>query len=160
MFPRPLTALVTAVVILTSTTACANPLAPNPPTIAQAPGDETTGVKAGWLRELNLNQDQLQKIQQIRNRYRQELTQQRQAVQQLQQELRSMMTGKATATAIRQKYEQLETAKQQFATTRFNILLEVREVLTPAQRQQLGDRMQRQRGKLHRRFKGDLDGAI
>jgi periplasmic protein CpxP/Spy len=99
----------------------------------------------GWLRDLNLSSEQMQQIRAIRGRYKNQLVSKRQAARQAQQELRSLMAGEATAGQIREKYRQVQTLHQQVAETQFNSLLEMREILTPQQRQKFAERMERHR---------------
>ncbi|NJR49148.1 MAG: Spy/CpxP family protein refolding chaperone [Leptolyngbyaceae cyanobacterium CSU_1_3] len=99
----------------------------------------------GWLRDLNLSSEQMQQMRSIRGRYKNQLMSKRQAARQAQQELRSLMSGGATAGQIREKYRQAQTLHQQLADTQFNSLLEMREILTPQQRQKFAERMERHR---------------
>ena len=99
----------------------------------------------GWLKELNLSPDQIQKIRQIRSQYQGRLTQQRQAVQQAQQELKELMAGNASTEQVRQKFEQVQRLRQELADTRMESMLAIRKVLNPEQRQKLAELM-RQRG--------------
>jgi Spy/CpxP family protein refolding chaperone len=100
----------------------------------------------GWLRDLDLSPDQMQKIQSIRGQYQDKLVSQRQAARQSQRELRTLMAGDASVDAIRQKYREAQTLKQQVANTQFDSMLEMRQVLTPQQRQKFAERMEQKRG--------------
>lgn len=114
--------------------------------IAQAQTNQPKRAEAkGWLKDLNLSPDQIQKIKQIRSQYQGRLTQERQAVQQAQQELRELMTGNASTEQVRHKFDQVQTLRQQLADTRMESMLAIRKVLNPEQRQKLADLM-RQRG--------------
>lgn len=116
--------------------------------LAQAQSSQPKQAKMkGWLKELNLSPDQIQKIKQIRSQYQGRLTQERQAVQQAQQELKELMTGNASAERVRQKFDQVQTLRQQLADTRLESMLAIRKVLNSEQRQKLAELMQR-RGKL------------
>ncbi|MCY7323601.1 MAG: Spy/CpxP family protein refolding chaperone [Phormidesmis sp. CAN_BIN36] len=99
----------------------------------------------GWLRELDLEPAQMQKIQAIRRQSRDQIDRQRQAIQQGQQELRSLMASDASADQIRGKYLQVKRVREELADTQFNSLLEMRQVLTPNQRRKFAERMQRRR---------------
>ena len=114
--------------------------------VQNAPAPQMKSSEMGWLRDLDLSADQMQKIRSIRSQYKDRLTSQRQAAHQSQQELRSMMAGDATSDQIRTQYRQVQTLHQQMAETQFNSMLEMREVLTPPQRRKFAERMERRRG--------------
>lgn len=121
------------------------------PTIAQGspPAAKQSGM--GWLQDLDLTPDQMQKIQSIRSQYQDSLMRQKQAARQAQQELRSQMASDASTDQIREKYRQVQTLRQQVADTQFNSMLEMRQVLTPQQRQKFAERMERHRGNFKMR---------
>jgi Spy/CpxP family protein refolding chaperone len=112
---------------------------------AQAQSNQPRGAERGWLKDLNLSSEQIQKIRQIRGQYQGRLTQQRQAVQQAQQELKELMAGNASTEQVRQKFEQVQRLRQEQTNTRMESMLAIRGVLNPEQRQKLADLM-RQRG--------------
>ncbi|HTL88715.1 MAG TPA: Spy/CpxP family protein refolding chaperone [Leptolyngbya sp.] len=106
----------------------------------------------GLMRELNLSADQMSKIQQVRTRYRDELKRDRDAARQAQQELRTLMAGNATDDQIREKYRQVKDLRTKIADAQFNSMLEMRNVLTPEQRQKFAARMDKQRGGMYDRM--------
>ncbi|MBD2019893.1 Spy/CpxP family protein refolding chaperone [Leptolyngbya sp. FACHB-36] len=110
-----------------------------------APSPDKFDRGGDLLKNLNLTADQLQKVRVIRSQYRDPLAQQRQAMKQTQQELRSLMAGEASTEQVRQKYNQLKVARQQLADTQFDSMLAVREVLTLEQRRKFADSMQKRR---------------
>lgn len=101
------------------------------------------------FQELNLTPEQTQQMQEIQNQYQDQIAQRRQAVRQARQELLELMAGTASASQVREKYRQVETLEQQVAQIRFDNMLAMREVLTPEQRRQFAERMQK-RGGNHR----------
>lgn len=104
----------------------------------QSPQRSRPQRKENWLQELNLNREQIQKIQQIRRQYQDRLTQQRQSVKQAQQELKTLMaSGDASSEQIRQKFSQVQTLQQTLADTRMESMLAIRTVLTVEQRQKM-----------------------
>ena len=113
------------------------------PGAQDAPSPQKRGVC--WLRELDLEPAQMQKIQAIRRQSREQIDRQRQEIQQGQQELRSLMASDASAEQIREKYLQVKRVREELADTQFNSLLETRQVLTPDQRQKFAERMHRRR---------------
>jgi len=113
--------------------------------IAQAQSNQHQVAERGWLKELNLSPEQIQQIRQIRGQYQGRLTQQRQAVQQAQQELKDLMAGNASTEQVRQKFDQVQRLRQELTNTRMESMLAIRGVLNPEQRQKLAELM-RQRG--------------
>lgn len=118
--------------------------------LAQAPKPRTQRPsRDNWLRELDLSQEQIQKIRDIRNQYRNRITQQRQAVLQAQRELKALMVGNASAEQMRQKFDQVQTLRQTLNDTRMESMIAIRNVLNPEQRQKLSEVLQ-QYGKAGR----------
>jgi len=101
--------------------------------------------KARLIQELNLTPEQTQRLQAIQNQYQEQVSQRRQAARQARQELFDLMAGTASESQVREKYRQVETLKQQAEDVKFSSLLAMREVLTPEQRRQFAERMQRHR---------------
>ena len=157
MSPRYISAIIAAIVALGGAVVLANPTyLLSGGSIAQAPAgappDAPNRGGPGWLRDLNLNPDQVQKIQAIRSQYKDQLAQRRQAARQAHQELRVLMAGDASTDAVRQKYNQVKTLKQELADAQFDSMLAMREVLTVEQRRQFADRMQHRRGEFKHRM--------
>ncbi|MCL1467898.1 Spy/CpxP family protein refolding chaperone [Argonema galeatum] len=103
------------------------------------------------IRELNLSQDQIQRIQQIHNQYKDRMSQSVQSLRQGQQELQTMMAGTASQDQLRDKHRQVEAIDRQVRQLRFESMLAMREVLTPEQRRQFAQRMQNQRRGMRNR---------
>jgi Spy/CpxP family protein refolding chaperone len=95
--------------------------------------------------QLNLTADQKQKMQAVRDRYKDQISQRMQAVRQARQELATMMTGTANASEMREKHRQIMGLRQQLEEVQFESTLAMREVLTPEQRSQLAQMMQQRR---------------
>jgi periplasmic protein CpxP/Spy len=161
---RPLPTIAAALILLGGAVALAKPTlqssAPSPEAISSSdpqgvaqspvvPPMRQPGM--GWLRDLDLSPDQMQKIRAIRGQYQEKLMSQRQAARQAQRELRTLMAGDASIEEIRQKYRTVQTLHQQVADTQFNSLLEMRQVLTPPQRQKFAERMEQRRNPEMRR---------
>lgn len=140
-------ALALLMLSLGSTAAIAAPKLPQ--IIAQAPQPQPPGPPmrdAGQLFDkLNLTADQKQKIQAIRNQYKNQMAQRREAMRQSQQELMNLMSGTASENQIREKHRQVLAQGQQMAELQFDIMLAMRQVLTPEQRRQLAQMMQERR---------------
>ncbi|XGV94923.1 MAG: Spy/CpxP family protein refolding chaperone [Leptolyngbya sp. BL-A-14] len=173
MSPRHLSILAAAVVLLGGAVAIANPLLRFQP-IAQTPTaspDQTPSSqtpsgqapsepmspdhKEGWLKDLNLSADQVQKMRAIRGQYQGKITQGRQAVRQARQELQNLMAGDATEAQIREKYNQVKTLKQQVGDAQFESILATRNVLNPEQRRKLASRMLKRQAPGDRPHRGE-----
>lgn len=126
--------------------------------LAQNPA--TNGIRGdrGWLRDLNLSQAQLQQIQQIRTKYKDQLQRDRDAMRQEQQKLRDLMAGNANDGDIKAQYQNVTKARLQLADAQFNSMLEMRNVLNPEQRQKFADHMKQQRGNLRNRMRERMQG--
>ena len=128
----------------TAATAVPNPVEPQ--TIAQNQRPNRPGGKQGGMFDkLNLSADQKQKMQAVRDRYKDQVSQRMQAVRQARQELETMMIGTANASQMREKHRQIIGLRQQLEEVQFESTLAMREVLTPEQRSQLAQMMQQRR---------------
>ena len=141
---RRISALAVLMLTLGSTTAAIavpNPIEPQ--TIAQNQRPNRPGGKEGGMFEkLNLSADQKQKMQAVRDQYKDQISQRMQAVRQARQELETMMAGTATASQMRDKHRQIMGLRQQLQDLQFESTLAMRELLTSEQRSQLAQLMQ------------------
>jgi len=99
--------------------------------------------RSNLMQELDLSQQQLRQIQQIQNRYQGQVQQQRDRLRQTQNQLSSRLAGNASTRELRQLFRQLQTQRQELSQLQFDIMLEIREVLTPEQRRTFTQIMQR-----------------
>lgn len=97
------------------------------------------------LERLNATPSQKQKMQDIRAQYQDRISQHQNQVRQAQQQLQQLLSGNASQAQIRQKYDELIRLKQEMSKLQFEIILQVREVLTPEQRRQFADIMEQRR---------------
>jgi Spy/CpxP family protein refolding chaperone len=103
------------------------------------------------LKQLNLSPEQLQKLKTIRDR---QLTQIRDLGQQSRQankELRDMLAGTESSDVIRSKHTQVLNLQQELRKQHFERMLAMREILTPQQRSQLNEIMQKHRPNHNKR---------
>ena len=104
MSPRHLSILAASLILLGGTVAIANPAGlftrhrPQAETSLSAtdPGFD----REGWLGNLNLSPEQIQKVRSIRNQHKDTLVQQRKAVGQAQRQLREMMTTQLPSSSF------------------------------------------------------------
>ncbi len=121
-----------------------NPIEPE--TIAQNERPNRPAGKENMMFEqLNLSAEQKQKMQGVRDRYKEQISQRMQAVRQGRQELQTMMSGTANTSQIRDKHRQIMGLKQQLEEVKFESMLATRDILTPSQRSQLSQLMQQRR---------------
>jgi len=104
------------------------------------------------LKQLNLTTAQKQQIKAIQERDKES---RRSAMAQLragERELRNMLDGASSDDMIRQKFNQVQTLRQQNMKMHFEQMLAIREVLTPQQRSQLTQILKNAQGKIRERF--------
>lgn len=166
MSPRHLSIIAATVVLLGGAVAIASPLlrfqpiaqmptaSPNQTALDQEKADHR---EAGWLKDLNLSADQIQKMRAIRNQYQDKISKGRQSVRQGRQELQALMAGDATEAQIREKYSQVKTLKQQVADAQFESILATRNVLNPEQRRKFANRMLKRQPPGDRPERGDRE---
>ena len=112
--------------------------------VAQTPTNPSQR-KQGWLKNLNLTNKQLDRIQAIRKKSKNDIPPKRQAVQKAKQELETLMASTAPPQEIRAKYELLKTLRQELNEAQFENTLAIREVLNPEQRQKYATHMYKNR---------------
>jgi|JFJP01.1.fsa_nt_gi Spy/CpxP family protein refolding chaperone len=112
------------------------------------------------LKQLNLTPEQLQKLKVIRDR---DLTQMRelsQKVRQANQELRQLLAGTESSDVIRVKHTQVMALQQELQKQHFERMLAMREILTPQQRSQLNEIMQKNRDRLREDMKDRMQNRM
>jgi len=102
-------------------------------------------VRGDVIHQLNLNVEQEEQITAIQDKYDNDIIAIQGQLDSAYQELRQMMSGTESEDVIRGKHEEITAIRQQMADLRFNTMLEIREVLTPEQREQLSYLMQYRR---------------
>lgn len=95
-----------------------------------------------WIQKVNLTAEQTQRMQTISNKYKGQIFASTQVLHKAQLELSQMLASDASLDSLRQKHRQVEALKQKVGNLRFESLLEMREVLTPEQRRQVGQNLQ------------------
>ncbi|WP_186440300.1 Spy/CpxP family protein refolding chaperone [Planktothrix tepida] len=97
------------------------------------------------MNALNPTPEQQRQLQAIRQEYQGKMQQHQQQMRQLQQELNGLMAGNASESQLRQTHDQLMVLREQMGQIQFDMMLKMREVLTPEQRNQLANLMQERR---------------
>jgi len=96
-----------------------------------------------WIKDINLNTKQQEKINTIDQQSRktgQELGEQ---LHQADEKLHSLLTSNAAPEKLRQQHREVQQLRQQLDDHHFETMLAIYQVLTPAQRQQVGKLIQR-----------------
>jgi periplasmic protein CpxP/Spy len=150
---RRISAIAVLMFTLGSTAAVAVPNPVEPQTLAQNQQPNRPAGREGRLFEqLNLSADQKQKMQAVRDRYKDQISQRMQAMRQARQELETLMSGTANISQIRDKHRQIMGMKQQLEEVRFESMLAMREILTSEQRSKLTQLMQQRRQNVKNRM--------
>lgn len=118
--------------------------------VSQRGGDQRGGGQrgpGGLMQNLNLSEQQQQQIQAIRDRYESQFEQNRNAMEQAREQLRTLMTGNANDNQIRAQHQQVQQLAQQMGNLHFESMMEIRNVLDATQRQQFGEMMNQRRDR-------------
>lgn len=102
------------------------------------------------VKELNLSNDQVDKIQAVKNKYRSELAKLEKEKWKLKKELwemsREPKKGAGHQSELTAKHEQMQKARDAYDDKKFQMMLEARAVLNPEQIASLDDVMKRKWG--------------
>lgn len=104
---------------------------------------QDTNSRPSWIQHLNLTREQTQQIVVIKNKYKEQIRESQRALQQAQQDLQNMIVGTATQPQILDQQRQVQRLRQHLEQLRFEIMMSIREILTPQQRRVFAERMQR-----------------
>lgn len=99
------------------------------------------------IEELNLTSEQQQQMQGIKARYEPQMVQLREEIQTERQKLQTMMTGSESTENIRAQHQTIANLNQRMRSLGFESMMEMRQVLTPEQRQQFAQMMNQRRGQ-------------
>jgi len=97
------------------------------------------------LKQLNLSLEQLQKLKAVRDRDLGRIRELAQQSRQANKELRDLLAGTEGSDVIRAKHTQVLNLQQELQKQHFERMLAMREILTPQQRSQLNEIMQKNR---------------
>ncbi len=106
------------------------------------------------LEQLNLTDSQRDEIRAIQAKYADSIQTNHQDLNNAYQELRTMMINNTSDEVIRSKYQEIMNMRQRSADLRFESMLEVRNVLTQEQRQELADLIEQKRAHYSRSMRG------
>ncbi|MDY7049220.1 MAG: Spy/CpxP family protein refolding chaperone [Microcystis panniformis WG22] len=103
------------------------------------------------IEQLNLTDEQKSKVAAIRQKYQEKTKQLRQTLRSNEQELNSLLSNNASDRDIRAKHQQVSRNRQEISNLQFESFLEIRQVLTPAQRTEFSQLMQERRANYRNR---------
>ncbi|MCF2972037.1 periplasmic heavy metal sensor [Synechococcus sp. Nb3U1] len=108
------------------------------PTVAQPGRPRATELRRGRnLRDLNLSAEQLRQLQQIRHRKQEELLNRTLELRAARRQLRELLVSDAPDSEVAAQFQRVQRLAQEVNASRFEAILEMRQVLSPEQRQQL-----------------------
>jgi len=94
---------------------------------------------------LDLTPTQQQELRAIRMKYQPDMRSRRSQLRQAENELRSLMVGSAAESDIRAQHERVVQLRSELGEMHFESMLEMRQVLTAEQRQELAELLQQRR---------------
>ena len=111
--------------------------------------DDSKFQKGEFLKkELNLTDEQLEKVKEIRKADRDELRDNRKEFRTLKKEFREAMDNpKASTKDLTAKFEAFQKARDEFQRKRFQKMLKMREILSPDQLKKFKELHKKKRGK-------------
>lgn len=106
------------------------------------------------MEALNLTEAQKDQLQTIRSEYQPRISEQKETLSDAYETLRDMMTDDASSSEVRRQHQQVQALRQEMSDLRFESMLEMREVLTPEQREEFAELMEDRRAGRGRGFRG------
>lgn len=104
-------------------------------------GERRGRERGEFMAKLNLTTEQQQQMQSIRSKYQPQMDSIRQEIRSEREKLRQMMANNTSADNLRSQHNKIASLNQKIGDLRFQSMLEMREVLTPEQRQQWNQMM-------------------
>ncbi|MEM9244281.1 MAG: Spy/CpxP family protein refolding chaperone [Cyanobacteria bacterium P01_F01_bin.153] len=96
----------------------------------------------GWLRDLNLTDAQKTEMRAIKEKYRPQFEEIRAEGKAIKDQMRQLISNPNTSDdQLRSQHQKVQQIRQSAGTLKFESMLEMRKILTPEQREQMGQRM-------------------
>ncbi len=99
-----------------------------------------------WMKGLNLTDDQVMKIDQIRSDRKRAVKTAFEQMRAEHQKLRDMMKGASTDAQLREQHDKVAALRAKIGDAFFDSMLKTRAVLTPEQRKKIGSRCNKEKG--------------
>lgn len=108
------------------------------PAMSQPSRPRVTELRRGRnLRQLNLSAEQLRQLQQIRHRKQEELLNRNLELRAARRQLRELLASDAPESEVAAQFQRVQQLAQEVNASRFEAVLEMRQVLNLEQRRQL-----------------------
>lgn len=107
--------------------------------MARAATPSPTVATSAWMTALKLSPEQIQQVQAIEAKYKPQTRQQQTQLNEAESLLESLLVKGASNEDIRAQHQIIQNYRRQLEATRLEAALEIKAVLTPAQRQQLAE---------------------
>ncbi len=88
-----------------------------------------------WPKNLDLSNEQLTQIQELRETIRKDRQDQRDLMKDEREKIATMLAGDASDDSLKKEFVKIQDAKAKRALERFEEMLKIRKILTPEQRQ-------------------------
>jgi len=112
------------------------------------------------LKQLNLTPEQLQKLKAVRDRDQTQMRELGQKLRQANKELQDLLAGTEGSDVIRAKHKQVMELQQELQNKHFERMLAMRDILTPQQRSQLKEIMQKNRDRMREGMKDRMQNRL
>ncbi len=112
------------------------------------------------LKQLNLTPEQLQKLKSVRDRDQTQMRELGQKLRQANKELQDLLAGTEGSDVIRANHKQVMELQQELQNKHFERMLAMRDILTPQQRSQLKDIMQKNRDRMREGMKDRMQNRL
>lgn len=116
------------------------------PALARGPGGGRGGMWKAALEKLGLSAEQKDKIKAIRKSRESANKETREALKEARKSMEEAVKGDASKSDLLAKFESLQTLRNKMGRQRFDMILEVREVLTPEQRKNFRSMLEQHHG--------------
>ncbi|MDS3859261.1 Spy/CpxP family protein refolding chaperone [Thermosynechococcaceae cyanobacterium BACA0444] len=110
-----------------------------PMATAATPSPTAAATVPRWITALKLSPAQIQQVQAIEAKFKPQAQSQQTQLNQAESLLESLLVKGASNEDIRAQHQIIQNYRRQLETTRLEAALEIKDVLTPAQRQQLAE---------------------
>ncbi|GAB4282910.1 MAG: hypothetical protein Fur0025_12430 [Oscillatoriaceae cyanobacterium] len=110
------------------------------------------------LQQLNLSQEQMQQIENIRTQYQSQFQAQMEQMRTERERMQNLLASDASEGDLRNQHNKMTQLHQKMGEMRFNQMMEIRRVLTSEQRRQMAQLMQQRGPGGGRGNQGDMGG--
>lgn len=124
-----------------STSIAQLPPCPPPPPLMMGEMPPINTPEPPWAKDLDLSDEQLDRIQAIHEQAIAEIEGLRQKLLKADRQMRSLLESNAAPEQLRQQHQQIQAIHQQLDSKHFEKMLAERQVLTPEQRAELAKLM-------------------